>query len=75
MKRLLYVLCGAVLFGAIGYVGIQLFANWYGLRFVRSDEDIGMIYSILLGVLGVCLLAGGISGGMLYGRRRRSGQN
>jgi hypothetical protein len=77
MKRLFFVLGGAALFGVTTYFLLGLVADWYGQRYIHSDEDISTIYLIFLGILGVSIVIGGIGGGLLYRNltRRSSGRS
>lgn len=77
MKRLFFVLGGAAGFGIVAYFLLGLFAEWYGQRYIHSDNDINTIYLIFLGVLGISIVVGGIGGGILHRNltRRSSGRS
>lgn len=75
MKRMFSILSGAGLLGILTYFTIGVFADWYGPRYIRNDEDISFIYLICIVILGVSVITGGIAGEFLhrYLRRRYSG--
>lgn len=62
MKRVLAAGAGAVLFTVIGYGAVELFASWYGPRYIRSDSDIGDAYMIALAFILLSAIAGGVLG-------------
>ena len=66
MKRLLYVVAGAALAYAVGYIAVSLFAHWYEPRFIRSDDDIGIAFVWSLVVLVVFSVVGAVLGNKLY---------
>lgn len=51
---------------------VELFALWYGPRYIKSDSDIGDAFMVALGFTLVCLMAGGVLGYRLAGRPSRS---
>ncbi|MCW7540471.1 hypothetical protein OOT46_21845 [Aquabacterium sp. A7-Y] len=69
MKRLLYTVAGGALFAVLSYFLVELFAQWYGPRYIKSDSDIGNIYMISLGFMLVCLIIGAVFGFKLAGKR------
>jgi hypothetical protein len=77
MKRLLFVLGGAAGLGIVAYFFLGLVAQWYGQRYIHSDEDISTIYLMFLGVLVLSIAVGGIGGGILHRNltRRSSGRS
>ncbi len=66
LKTLLASLAGAVTIGFIAYWVIAIFANWYGPRFIKSDEDIGNIYVVALSIQALSVVAGAFIGAYLY---------
>lgn len=62
MKRLLFTLVGAALFAVASYGLVELFALWYGPRYIKSDSDIGDAYMAALGFMLACLVGGGVLG-------------
>ena len=72
MKRLLFTLVGAALFAVASYGLVELFALWYGPRYIKSDSDIGDAFMVALGFMLACLVAGGVFGYRFAGRPLRS---
>ncbi|AVS74870.1 hypothetical protein [Paracidovorax cattleyae] len=71
MKILWAILFGS-LFAVAAYFGMfHGFAAWYGPRYIRSDNDIGDLILISLGVCCLASMLGGWVGYRLHGRRRR----
>jgi hypothetical protein len=68
MKRALFTLVGATAFALASYGLVELFAAWYGPRFVRSDADIGKAFMTALAFMAACLIAGGYLGYRWAGR-------
>lgn len=66
MKRLLFIFGGAILIGVAVYFLIGIFAAWYGPRFVKSDDDIGIAYMYFLLVLLIGAISGGVAGNVLF---------
>jgi hypothetical protein len=66
MMRFACTLCGVVLFAVGGYFLIYLFTNWYGPRYVESDEDISNIYLLSLFALTLFAIFGGVLADWLY---------
>lgn len=62
VKPVLFALAGAAPFAALSYLLVELFASWYGPRYIKSDDDIGDIYMISLVFMAVCLVAGAVLG-------------
>jgi hypothetical protein len=71
MKRLLFTLMGAALFAVASYGLVELFALWYGPRYIKSDSDIGDAYMVALGFMLACLIGGGAFGYRFAGRASR----
>ena len=69
MKRLFFTLMGAALFAIASYGLVELFALWYGPRYIKSDSDIGDAFMVVLGFMLACLIGGGMLG---YRFARRS---
>jgi len=72
MKRALFTLLGAVVFALVSYGLVELFASWYGPRYIKSDSDIGDAFMMSLGFMLICLIAGGIVGFKWAGRKPRA---
>lgn len=72
MKRLLFTLLGAVLFALVSYGLVELFALWYGPRYIKSDSDIGDAFMASLAFMLAFLVAGGVLGYKLATRAPRS---
>ena len=72
MKRALFTLLGAVVFALVSYGLVELFASWYGPRYIKSDSDIGNAFMVSLGFMLICLIAGGIVGFKWAGRKARA---
>ncbi len=66
MKQVLFVLGGAAVVGLAVYLLLGQFANWYGPRYIQSDEDISTVFLIFLGVVAISTIAGGVGGRVLY---------
>ncbi|ALV08379.1 hypothetical protein DES44_0512 [Roseateles depolymerans] len=62
LLSVLGLLIGAAVFGVASYGLVDLFASWYGPRYIRSDQDIGQAYVWSLGFMLICLIAGAITG-------------
>ncbi|ANH67023.1 hypothetical protein [Mitsuaria sp. 7] len=71
MKRALFAVLGAVLFALLSYGLVELFALWYGPRYIRSDSDIGDAFMGALAFMLVCMITGGIVGYRWASRRSR----
>ncbi|WP_431260596.1 hypothetical protein ACQ86G_11050 [Roseateles chitinivorans] len=69
MKRAFFTLLGAIVFALVSYGLVELFALWYGPRYIKSDSDIGDAFMTALGFMAVCLIAGGVVGFRWAGRR------
>ncbi|TXD78750.1 hypothetical protein FUT87_20570 [Mitsuaria sp. TWR114] len=72
MKRALFTLLGAVVFALVSYGLVELFASWYGPRYIKSDSDIGDAFMMSLGFMLICLIAGGIVGFKWASRKPRA---
>ena len=68
MKRLLYILGGAAVLGIAGYFVIGWIAQWYSPRYVKSDEDISVVFLYSLLALLICIVGGGFGGNVLFKR-------
>lgn len=66
MKQLFFILGGAAIVGLTAYLLLGQFANWYGPRYIQSDEDISNVFLVFLGVVAISVIAGGIGGRMLF---------
>jgi hypothetical protein len=66
MKQVLFILGGAAVVGLTAYLLLGQFANWYGPRYIQSDEDISTVFLIFLGVVAISAIAGGIGCRVLY---------
>lgn len=62
------VVCGAATLGVAVYYTLDVFGNWYGPRYIRSDEDISQIYIWFLGIWFSSMIVGGLTGDWLYRR-------
>jgi hypothetical protein len=69
MKRLFFIVVGAVIIDSLAYGAIDLFGRWYGPRYIKSDSDISDIYMVFLGILVLGIIAGGFVGNWFYKRR------
>lgn len=69
LKAVAACVVGAVALGAIAYGLLDLFGSWYGPRYIRSDEDIGTIFMVMLGVQVAATVGGAIAGYLVYKRR------
>ena len=72
MKRALFTLIGAIVFALLSYGLVELFALWYGPRYIKSDSDIGDAFMVALGFMLICLIAGGVMGFRMSARKSRS---
>lgn len=57
-----YALCGAVAAGMLSYFIADLFAYWYGPRFIRSDSDINDAYMGCLIFMAISVALGAVMG-------------
>ena len=71
MKRVLFTVLGSVLFALVSYGLVELFALWYGPRYIKSESDIGDAFMGAFAFMLICLIAGGIVGYRWAGRRGR----
>ncbi len=62
LLRMLGLVIGAAVFATASYGLVELFASWYGPRYINSDEDIGQAYMWSFVILLVCLIAGAVTG-------------
>ncbi len=70
--KVFWILFPGALFAAAAYFGMfHGFAAWYGPRYIRSDNDIGDLIMISLGVCCLAFMLGGWVGYRLHGRMRR----
>ncbi|MFD2298927.1 hypothetical protein QRO11_08825 [Paracidovorax citrulli] len=70
--KILWAIFGGSLFAAAAYLGMfHGFAAWYGPRYIRSDNDIGDLIMISLGVCCLAFMLGGWVGYRLHGCMRR----
>ena len=69
MTRALFTLLGATVFALAAYGLVELFAAWYGPRYIRSDSDIGEAFMASLAFIVASLIAGGVAGFRLSGRK------
>jgi hypothetical protein len=68
MKRLTYILVGAVVAMALGFLVGSLATNWYSDHWAKSDDDINssvLVFFVLWPFIG---LVGGALGNRLYKR-------
>ena len=73
MKKLaLAAVCGSVA-AVVSYYLVELFAHWYGPRYIKSDDDIGTIYMVSLVFMALCTVGGAVAGFVLLGRRQKRG--
>ena len=71
LKIIMMLLIGLV-FAVMAYFGTcHVSAAWYGPRYIRSDNDIGDLIMISLGVCCLAFILGGWVGYRLHGRMRR----
>lgn len=68
MKKVLFVVAGALVFAALGFVLGSLATNWYADRFARSDADINTSVGIFLLIWPVFAGMGGYLGYRLHKR-------
>lgn len=72
MKPLMFRLGCVLLSASAGYAVIRLlapfFLNWYGPKYIQSDEDIGEIFMVLLVVLVAATIIGGVLGNWFFKR-------
>ncbi len=62
IRGTLYALCGAVAAGMLSYFIADLFAHWYGPRFIRSDSDINDAYLGCLIFMAISVALGAVLG-------------
>lgn len=61
-QRLLFAILGSVLFALVSYWLVELFALWYGPRYIKSESDIGDAFMWGVAFMLICLITGGIVG-------------
>jgi hypothetical protein len=69
LKAVAACVAGAVALGAAAYGLLDLFGSWYGPRYIRSDEDIGNVFMVMLAVQIAAIVGGAIAGYLVYKRR------
>jgi len=69
MKRVLFVLAGALLFAVAGFVLGSVATNWYADHFARSDDDINAAVLVALVAWPLLTLLGGYLGDLVLRRR------
>lgn len=62
LLRVVGLVIGAVVFAIASYGLVELFASWYGPRYIRSDDDITRAYMGSLVFMLACLIAGATMG-------------
>lgn len=62
LLKVLGLVIGAAIFVIASYGLVELFASWYGPRYISSDDDIGQAYMWSLVVMLVCLIGGAVVG-------------
>ncbi len=62
LLRILGLVTGVAVFAFVSYGLVELFASWYGPRYIKSDDDIGQAYMGCLAFMLVCLIAGAVTG-------------
>ncbi len=75
LSKIIMMLLIGLVFAVIAYFGMfHIFAAWYGPRHIRSDNDIGDLILVSLGVCSLAFILGGLFANRLYQRlRHRSG--
>ena len=68
--RFLCIAAGSGVCGFVGYLLTGAVARWAQDRFVRSDEDLSVLYVSMLASIAVFALAGAGLGHWLHARRR-----
>lgn len=71
--RILAATLGASVSAAASYGLVELYALWYGPRYIKSDSDIGDAFMGALAFMLFCLVAGGVLGFRCAARRHLSG--
>jgi MFS family permease len=66
MKQALYIIGGAIIGGFLAYLLLGEVANWYGPRYIKSDEDINKVYLLFLGIVAAFIVVGGACGRLLF---------
>jgi len=68
LKRVAFVLGGAIGFGLVAYIVIGIFGHWYENNVAKSEDDLSLAYLWFLIVLAASVLAGGVIGNWLAKR-------
>ena len=66
MKKIFFVLVGALALGLVAYFVLGFVAGWYAPRYIKNDEDISTAYLAFLCIVGVAVVVGGICGSVLH---------
>ncbi len=75
--KIIMMLLGGLVFAVMAYFEMfHVFAAWYGPHYIRSDNDIGDLILVSLGVCSLAFILGGWFANRLYQRlRHRSGNS
>jgi prolipoprotein diacylglyceryltransferase len=66
MKRMLFIVAGALLFTALGFAIGSIVTNWYSDHFAKSDDDISQSVGYFLLVWPLFAILGGYIGNVLF---------
>jgi prolipoprotein diacylglyceryltransferase len=66
MKRMLFIVAGALLFAALGFAIGAIATNWYSDHFAKSDDDISQSVGYFLLVWPLFAILGGYVGDVLF---------
>jgi hypothetical protein len=73
MKRLSWILIGALLGMVVGTLVAYAFNSWYSEHFVRSDDDANLLVTLLLfGFWPVFAILGSVAGARFYTKQNPS---
>lgn len=69
MKRSLFIVVGALLFAALGFLVGSVVTNWYADHFAKSDDDIGQSVGYFLFIWPLFAVLGGYIGNRVFRKR------
>lgn len=72
MNRLMHILAGSAVTGALAYFGLGRALHWYEMNRARSEHDLSNALVTAMAVLIVVIVAGGWIGGWVHRRRSAS---
>lgn len=72
MKRTLFIISGALLFAALGFLVGSVVTNWYGDHWAKSDDDINQSVRYFLFVWPLFIILGGYLGNLLFHRGKNA---